>query len=401
MRDVDMTRRTGRTIIVLAVALTICAGTGGSRAQDSATAPSQAVAPFSPALDPSSVRRVTDAVAAWQMSHLDDFSYLPTAEQSDQERGWVQAALWIGAWRWSQETQSDALERRVLDWAQTNEFRLGDRLYHADDHAVAQVYLEMHRKGLADDEALVGTRAYFDAILAAPSTVPLAFQTTEPLPCLDRWCWSDALFMAPPAWFQLSRETGDPRYRAFADREFWSTADYLFDPEAGLFFRDSRFFERRGEHGEKLFWSRGNGWVIAGLIALLEVMPADDPGRGRYETVLKSMARSLKAAQQPSGFWSPSLLAVDGPPESSGTAFFVFGLQRGIDLGLLPAADYAPTVERGWRALVGAVQPDGRLAYTQQIGAAPDTVRFEDTQLYGAGAFMLAGSAIHAAGQPR
>ena len=104
---------------------------------------------------------------------------------------------------------------------------------------------------------------------------------------------------------------------------------------------------------------------------------------------------SVKHTQNAKGYWSSSMLAPDAPAEMSGTAFFVYAIQRGIDMRLLPEKDYAPVVKRGWTALVSAVQPDGRLAYVQQIGDAPDAVKFEDSQLYGAGAFLLAASALH------
>jgi rhamnogalacturonyl hydrolase YesR len=70
--------------------------------------------------------------------------------------------------------------------------------------------------------------------------------------------------MAPPAMIELSRQTGDPRYRDFALKEFDATTAFLFDPAQHLYYRDSRFFERRDEQQRKMFWSRGNGWVLPG-----------------------------------------------------------------------------------------------------------------------------------------
>jgi rhamnogalacturonyl hydrolase YesR len=368
---------------------------------DPATAPvGQAAVPsrrFDAAIDRAAIRRVTDSVAAWQFSHLRDLSYI-SRNRADAEdtRGWVQGALYIGAFHWARASGSTALMDRIEHWAAANEYRLGDRLYHADDHAVGRTYLALRSAGLVDQRALVGVRAYFDAILADPSTASLQFDhAPSPQPPTDRWSWCDALFMSPPAWFELSALTGDPRYRDFADREFWATTDYLFDKQAGFYYRDSRFFDRRGPNGEKLFWGRGNGWAIAGLVAILESMPSDYPQRPRYEALFKHLAASLKAAQRPGGYWSSSLLATNPHPEMSGTAFFVYALQRGIDMGLLSAADYGPVVRRGWSSLVDAVQPDGRLTYVQQIGDSPESVRPEDSELYGPGAFMLAASAVY------
>ncbi|WP_202330822.1 glycoside hydrolase family 88/105 protein [Mesorhizobium sp. L-8-3] len=352
---------------------------------------------FSAAPNAGAVRRVADAVAVWQVSHLDDLSYVTRLpEHAEFSRGWVQASLYIGLERWARVARSDALSAKVLAWAEANDFRLGDRLMHADDHAVAQVYLALRRDGLAGDEALTSVRAYFDAILAAPPTVALDFVPTYPdASCTARWCWSDALFMGPPAWAQLSAVTGDPRYRDYADREFRAAADYLFDKDAGLFFRDSRFFGQHGQFGEKLFWSRGNGWAYAGILHMLDALPRDDSARIFYQRLFMRMSAALLRAQAKDGFWRSSMLALRSQPEASGTAFVVYGMQRGVALGLLDGQTYRPAILRAWSALVGAVSPEGRLGRVQQIGDAPDEVRPESTQLYGAGGFLLAASAIY------
>jgi hypothetical protein len=108
--------------------------------------------------------------------------------------------------------------------------------------------------------------------------------------CQARWCWSDAIFMAPPAWIALSKETWDPRYLAHADNEFWATTDLLYDKDEHLYFRDSRFIAKRSAAGAKIFWGRGNGWAFAGLARILQDLPKDHPSRPRYEAIFKEMA---------------------------------------------------------------------------------------------------------------
>lgn len=352
---------------------------------------------FSPVPSAEAIREAGDAVASWQTTHLDDMSYATRLrEHAEFRRGWVQAAFYVGLERWARTTGSKPLSEGVLAWARGNDFRLGDRLMHADDQAVGQVYLALRRDGLAGDEALASLRAYLDAILAAPPKVPLDFMPAFPdADCTARWCWVDALFMAPPVWMELSVATGDRRYRDYADREFRAAAGFLFDKDAGLFFRDSRFFEERGPSGERLFWSRGNGWAYAGIVHVLDALPADDEARHFYEGLFIRMSSALLTLQSEDGFWRSSLLAPASPAEASGTAFFVYGMQRGVALGLLDGEVYRPAIERGWSALVGAVSPEGRLGRVQQIGDGPDEVRPDSTQLYGAGAFLLAASAIY------
>ena len=126
----------------------------------------------------------------------------------------------------------------------------------------------------------------------------------------------------------------------FADRLWWKTTDYLYDRTEHLYYRDSRYFDQREKNGRKVFWSRGNGWVIAGLARMLQDMPADYRGRDRYEQLFRDMAGAVLAAQSADGYWRSSLLDPDSRPnpETSGTGFFVFALGWGVTQGLLDRA---------------------------------------------------------------
>ena len=149
---------------------------------------------------------------------------------------------------------------------------------------------------------------------------------------------ADALFMAPATWLGLSRQTGDRRYRDFALSEFWATTNFLYDPSERLYFRDSRFFELREANGPKVFWSRGNGWVFAGIARMMEALPLNDPDRRRLQALFQEMAGRVKDLQKADGYWPPALLAPEGsPPESSGTALFTYGLAWGFRTVFLSA----------------------------------------------------------------
>ncbi len=346
---------------------------------------------------PDRARVEGERVADWQLAHMDDFGYVRSfREETGQGTGWVQAAFYIGLARFAAVTREPRYRPALLDRAQRNDWRLGPRRWHADDQAIAQLYLALARTTTeAHTENIVQA---FDAILSAPPDNSLEFQPDRPGPsegsCQRRWCWCDALFMAPPAWAGLSQVTGDRRYRDYAIREYFATVDFLYDRKQHLFYRDSRFFDRRTAEGHKVFWSRGNGWVFAGLPLLLEALAADDPARERLLALYREMASALLALQRPGGYWASSLLDTDtaAPAETSGTGFITFGFAWGVNRGLLPREDYASAAEKGWQALVRAVDTDGRLGWVQQIGNAPDDVRATDTQLYGSGAFLLAAS---------
>lgn len=342
-------------------------------------------------------RAAGDSVADWQLAHMTDFGYVRTfREETGLGTGWVQAAFYIGLARWADTTGDTRYQSALMAKARDNDWRLGPRPWHADDQAIAQLYLTLARQ--SEDAETAAIRHEFDAILAVRPDNSLLF-LPDPTGhsegfCQRRWCWSDALFMAPPAWAMLSEVTGDRRYRDYAVEEYFATVHFLYDDERHLFYRDSRFFQRRTPEGEKVFWSRGNGWVFAGLPLLLEALPADDPARARLLALYREMAAALVAVQKSDGYWSASLLDAkdNAAPETSGTAFIIFGLAWGVNRELLPLGEYRDAVEKGWTALVRAVDADGKLGRVQQIGNAPDDVRAADTQLYGSGAFLLTAS---------
>jgi rhamnogalacturonyl hydrolase YesR len=334
-----------------------------------------------------------ERAADWQLAHLEPVDTLKVMrEETRSPRSWQQAAFYIGLTALAERSKSERFKEAILSHGRSQKWRLGDRTYHADDQAIGQSYLWASAHG-AGQEALVPTRRRLEAIMAAPPTNDL--DARGGAQCWDRWCWCDALFMAPPLWVELSRVTKDPRYAEFAHKEWKATQAYLYDREQHLFYRDSRFFDRRDSKGRKLFWSRGNGWVFAGVARVLTALPKDDPTRPAYETLFKEMAAKILTLQKPDGYWPTSLLAPENaPPESSGTGFFVYGLAWGIDIGLLDRATYEPAALRGWQALEKAVDADGRLGWVQQVSDRPEQVEQSDTQFYGVGALLLAGSAL-------
>src|SRR5690606_9813659 len=124
-------------------------------------------------------------------------------------------------------------------------------------------------------------------------------------------------------------------------------------------------------NGEKIFWSRGNGWVLAGLVRVLDELPKDYPKRAFYEKNYKEMAARIITLQQPDGLWRASLLDPGAYPggEASGSGFFCYALAWGINNGLLDKNTYLPVVEKAWVGMNSLIQPDGRVGWTQPIGA--------------------------------
>lgn len=267
------------------------------------------------------------------------------------------------------------------------------RVYHADDHTIGQSYVELYRR--RQDPAMIAPlRARFDYILSHP--IARSVDRSGTLDPHAEWSWCDALYMSPPVWAALSRVTGDPVYLDFALKGWWRTSALLYDREEHLFHRDSTTMSGREPNGAKIFWGRGNGWVVAGLVRVLEQMPAGHPGREPLERQLREMAAALVALQPEDGLWRSSLLdpASYPVPETSGTGLICYALAWGINQGVLDRATCAPAVLRAWKGLADCVTPEGRLTHVQAIGAAPANFAPSTTEDYGVGAFLLAASEV-------
>ncbi len=304
---------------------------------------------------------------------------------------WVHGVYYTGvmaAWRVTHDAKYlDAM--RAM--GEANHWKLGPRLYHADDQVVGQSYCEIYAIDHKPEE-IAGIQASFDKIMAEPKTGSMdrankAWQ--------ERWAWCDALFMAPPAWVRLAQVTGDKRYLDFMDTNYWGTATFLYDPKEHFFYRDSSYFKKTEANGKPVFWGRGNGWVYAGLARILDVMPADYPSRPKYVQLYREMTDSLLAVQQSDGLWRMSLLDPGPDGESSSSGLILYGLAWGVNHGILDKAKYSEPVLKGWSALCGHVHDDGKLGWIQPVGEAPGKVGPDSTDLFGVGAFLLAGSEVY------
>ena len=201
----------------------------------------------------------------------------------------------------------------------------------------------------------------------------------------------------PPVYAKLYALTKDKRYLDFLNKEYKATYDHLYDKEERLFYRDRRYFDKREANGKKVFWGRGNGWVLGGLAEILQVLPKEEPSRAFYQEVVVELATLVAGLQSSDGYWHASLLdpASYPSPETSATGFIVYALAYGVNEGLLDKKAFMPVIKKGWKALVDAVEPDGKLGYVQPIGADPRKVTRDMTEVYGVGAFLLSGCQIY------
>ncbi|HNZ69023.1 MAG TPA: glycoside hydrolase family 88 protein [Prolixibacteraceae bacterium] len=266
---------------------------------------------------------------------------------------------------------------------------------NADDMCCGQTYIDLYRMDPKPEKIKILKEA-IDKMVASDK--------------IDDWWWIDALHMAMPLFARLGTLENDTKYwdRLFEMYLHTRNAEGgkgLYNPKDRLWWRDKDFDPPYKEpNGEDCYWSRGNGWVIAAMARVLEENPPSVKHRKEYARMLKKMSAALLKVQREDGFWNVSLHDPGnyGGPESSGTAFFVYGMAWGINHGYLSKTKYLPAVVKAWNGLCKeALHENGFIGYMQGTGKEPassqpvnyDTIpNFED---YGLGAFLLAGSEVY------
>jgi unsaturated rhamnogalacturonyl hydrolase len=346
-------------------------------AGDSPDDPGPLAVDLSPSITHANVRKAAKKVADWELARAE-----PAFNQQ-----WTFAALYDGLLVASKTTGDSRYHDAVVKMAQGFDWKLLDaRFPHADDMALGQSYLDLHLEK-RDPARLADTKAILDRLVV---------RSDDPNKLL--WWWCDALFMAPPVLARMSATTGDQRYLDYMDREWWETSASLYDPAEHLFFRDSRYFTQKQQNGQKLFWARGNGWVMGALAKVLSVMPKNYPSRQKYIAQYRQMADRVAAIQGKDGLWRSGLLDPEAYdlPEVSGSAFFTYSLAWGINHGVLDRAKFEPVVKRAWAEMLTHIYADGRLGSIQPIDGQPGKFKPSASYVYGVGGFLLAASEVDA-----
>jgi rhamnogalacturonyl hydrolase YesR len=328
-------------------------------------------------------------VADWQLMHFESQVQKGSRwPNSHAYWAWTNATLYIGMAECAGLTGEQRYWDFLLTVAKKNGWKTGPNPYFADDLCIVQPYAMLYNQ-FREPYMIGESIGILDSIISKPRKVSLRYDAEG---SHSRWCWADALFMAPTSFARIGKITGEKVYYDFMDQEFRVTYDTLYSRTDSLFYRDTRYKQMKEENGEKVFWGRGNGWVAGGLAIIIDHLPENYPSRNFYTTLFKEMMGKIARLQDESGFWHPSLLDPEAysMPESSASAFFTYTLFWGINRGYLNREKYLPIALKAWNAIHSVVHVDGKIGFVQAIGADPKKVDFNDTEVYGTGAFLLA-----------
>jgi Predicted unsaturated glucuronyl hydrolase involved in regulation of bacterial surface properties, and related proteins len=327
-------------------------------------------------IKPKAIQAVIKKVADWQLKEAQ-----PSFNQL-----WTYAAMYDGLLAASDATGISTYRDAVLKYSEEEKWLLIDnRFPHADDEAMGKSYMYLYLrdpKGARKPVRMANTKDVMDRLVVRPDD-----------PAKLVWWWCDALYMAPPVLSQMYKATGDKKYLEYMDKEWWQTSAKLYSPTDHLYFRDDRYLTQKQANGKSLYWSRGNGWVLGGLVKVLEIMPKDYPTRPKYVQQFKEMAEEVKKIQGEDGLWRSGLLdpgAYD-LPEVSGSAFFTYAIAYGINEHILDRKTYLPVVQKSWPAMLKHIYADGRLGSIQPVDGQPGKFKASSSHVYGVGGFLMAG----------
>ncbi|PPL01675.1 DUF1961 family protein [Parapedobacter indicus] len=329
------------------------------------------------------IRNLMNKTAQWQMQQPAKYPKLD----------WHEGTWYAGLMALYDTTRDSIYDDYLCNIASSHHWQGMSDVYDADRLMVVQTYLDLFRHQ-PDSQRIQHSKWMLDAHLARRPKADVQF-TDNPYR-REWWSWCDALFMAPPAFAKYYRLTGDEKYLDYLTEHWWKTSEYLYAQPENLFYRDDRFFDAKSPNGAKVFWSRGNGWVLAAIARIGSELPSDFNGRPRFEKQFVEMAASIRARQGADGLWRANLLDYDAfpEPECSSTALFCYAFAWGIRTGLLDADTYLPVVKKAWAGLSSHINAEGRLGFVQPPGIEPKAFSEENWESYGTGAFLLAGCEI-------
>lgn len=309
--------------------------------------------------------------AAYHTGNMEAYFLTGNEEWKNYSERWAEHNEWMGA-------KGTDRSRWKYDYGETD-----DHVLFGDWQICFQTYADLYRI-LPDDRRIRRAREVMEYEMSTPRN--------------DYWWWADGLYMVMPVMTKMHRITGDKKYLDKLYEYVLVSDSIMYDPDEALYYRDAKYVypAHKSANGKKDFWARGDGWVLAGLAKVLKDVPANWEHRPFFTDKYVRMADAVVKLQQPGGYWSRSMMdeAHAPGPETSGTAFFTYGLLWGINNGYLNDARYLEAAKKGWKYLSEkALQPDGSVGYVQPIGekAIPgQVVDVRSTSNFGTGAFLLA-----------
>lgn len=179
--------------------------------------------------------------------------------------------------------------------------------------------------------------------------------------------WVDSLMMFGVFPAICGRETGDRALLDFAARQPRIYSGYMQDPGLKLWYHS--YWVKAGRHHPrgKIFWGRGNGWVLAALPMILEEIGAGHPEYAGILSVWRDTADAVLRHENRDHTLN-TILNRRSYRELSATALAAAGLLHGTRLGLA-GVEYRKRGEEMFHAVASAIGEDRKGLYLPEVSA--------------------------------
>jgi rhamnogalacturonyl hydrolase YesR len=183
---------------------------------------------------------------------------------------------------------------------------------------------------------------------------------------LPHQMWIDGVFMGQMFLARYGAVVGDrSACMDEAVRQISVAADRLAKDGSGLFFHG--FDEsRKAAWADRVtglspeVWSEGLGWYALVLVEILGLMESSQAGREKVEVILRNLVTRLTRVQDPAtGLWFQVVDKGDRPDnwrDTSGSAMFVYAIQRAIELGVVSAVPFGLATQKGYAGIQAKVR---------------------------------------------
>lgn len=152
--------------------------------------------------------------------------------------------------------------------------------------------------------------------------------------------WLDGIYMASPFLAQYGKTFNKARLSTEAINQIKIIARHTYDKKTGLFYHgwdESRQQQWANKQSgtSPCFWSRSIGWYAAGIVDVLDFLPADIEGKDSLISIVNALASGIAKYQDPkSKVWfqvTDQQNRKGNYLESSASALFVYFLFKSLN----------------------------------------------------------------------
>lgn len=192
------------------------------------------------------------------------------------------------------------------------------------------------------------------------------FGTSKDAKTYPQSIWVDSLMMFSVFTARYGAETKNKEMLDFAARQPKMFAKYLLDQKDNLWYHSYWVKQQTHYPRRKLFWGRGNGWIITAFPMILEYIGLDHPEATEIIAIYKKTSEALLQYQREDGTFETVFNKVGKTyRELSSTALICGGWLYGLRLGILDEKFYIPAMKGIEECLNCVIYENGGVFFTE------------------------------------